>query len=117
MNLLELCKTCKSFDEQHGFPVAFDQENQKFNQITKDLVGLFGEVGEFSNIVKKINLKIEKGDNYELNMLEAKEHLKEELSDSLIYIIRLANILDIDLEKECLNKIDRNRVRYEKLKK
>jgi NTP pyrophosphatase (non-canonical NTP hydrolase) len=113
----ELCKICKEFDEEHGFPVVFEKENEKFNQITKDLVGLFGEIGEFSNIVKKINIKIEKGDQYELNTPEAAAHLKEELSDSLIYLIRLANILDINLEKECLNKMEKNRIRYENLKK
>ena len=60
MSLQELMNYCKYLDEVHDFPVTFTDQRQKYNQVTKDLVGLFGEIGEFSNIIKKINLKIEK---------------------------------------------------------
>lgn len=112
MTLKELMGLCKSLDERHGFPVEFEKQKEKYDQITKDLVGLFGEIGEFSNIIKKINLKIEKDDKYELDMTRAEENLKEEVADFAIYLIRIANILDIDLTLEINKKIEKNKIRY-----
>lgn len=112
MKLKELMDLCKKLDEKHGFPLTFDNQLDKYNQITKDLVGLFGEIGEFANTVKKINIKIEKEDNYKLDMEQAEANLKEELADFLIYIMRIANILEIDLTTETLNKIEKNKIRY-----
>ncbi|MVW76706.1 MazG nucleotide pyrophosphohydrolase domain-containing protein [Pseudomonas xionganensis] len=112
MELNDLMGLCKVLDEKHGFPVKFDNQLEKYNQITKDLVGLLGEVGEFANIVKKINIKIERNESYELDTKQAENNLKEELADSLIYIIRIANILEIDLTTETLTKIEKNKIKY-----
>lgn len=112
MTLKDLMGLCKNLDEKHGFPVKFEKQKEKYDQITKDLVGLFGEIGEFSNIIKKINLKIEKDDKYELDMTSAEEHLKEEVADFAIYLIRIANILNIDLTLEINKKIETNKIRY-----
>jgi len=107
---------CKALDEEHGFPVTFNDQTEKYNQITKDLVGLFGEIGEFSNIIKKINIKVEKGAKYQLDIAQAEIKLKEELADFLLYAIRIANILDADLTKEILSKTEKNKIKYGKLK-
>lgn len=112
MSLQELMDLCKNLDEKHGFPVIFEDKSKRYNQVTKDLVGLFGEIGEFSNIIKKINIKIEKTDGYELDLPEAEHNLKEEIADSFIYLIRIANILEIDLTTEINKKIEKNKVRY-----
>lgn len=117
MSLQELMELCKVLDVKHGFPVTFEDQSQKYNQVTKDLVGLFGEIGEFSNIIKKINIKIEKNDSYDLDIPKAEHHLKEEIADSLIYLIRIANILEIDLTTEINNKIEKNKIRYGKHEK
>ncbi len=114
MNLKELMELCKNLDEKHGFPVVFADQALKYNQVTKDLVGLFGEIGEFSNIIKKINLKIEKHDRYALDLPAAEHNLKEEIADSMIYLIRIANILEIDLTLEVNKKIEKNKIRYGK---
>ncbi len=114
MSLQELMELCKDLDVKHGFPVTFVDQSQKYNQVTKDLVGLFGEIGEFSNIIKKINIKIEKNDSYDLDFPKAEYDLKEEIADSLIYLIRIANILEIDLTTEINNKIEKNKIRYGK---
>ncbi len=114
MNLQELMELCKSLDEKHGFSLVFEDQAQKYNQVTKDLVGLFGEIGEFSNIIKKINLKIEKNDGYTLDLPAAEDNLKEEIADSMIYLIRIANILEIDLPVEINKKIEKNKIRYGK---
>jgi NTP pyrophosphatase (non-canonical NTP hydrolase) len=112
VELKELMGLCKVLDEKHGFPVKFESQLEKYNQITKDLVGLLGEVGEFANIVKKINRKMEKHEAYKLDTKQAENNLKEELADSLIYIIRIANILEIDLTTETLAKIEKNKIKY-----
>ena len=114
MNLDELMDLCRALDELHGFPVEFEDQSQRYNQVTKDLVGLFGEIGEFSNIIKKINLKLQKGDDYILDIAFAEQNLKEEIADSMIYLIRIANILKIDLTVAVNKKIEQNKIRYGK---
>ncbi|MHB8057447.1 MAG: nucleotide pyrophosphohydrolase [Desulfuromonadaceae bacterium] len=99
-------------DESNGFPVKFTNKNEKYLQITKDLVGLFGEIGEFSNIVKKINIKLDKNEAYDFDIDHAENLLKEELIDALIYMIRIAAIVGVDLEKEFLCKAEINNKRY-----
>ncbi len=44
------------------------------------------------------------------------EHVKEEMADILIYLIRLAHILDINLEDAVLDKIIKNATKH-KIKK
>ena len=41
-----------------------------------------------------------------------REEIAEELSDVLIYIVRIADVLDIDLATSALNKIARNEEKY-----
>jgi len=112
MNLNQLSELQIKMDELHGFSVDFSSDRDKYDQLTKDLVGLFGEVGEFANVVKKINIKLDRPDSYPLVLSEAEEMLSEELIDSLIYLIRIGAILKIDLEHELLKKIKHNKARY-----
>ena len=76
------------------------------------VVALVGELGEFANIVKKVNR-----DNKTLNKgLDEKslEKLREELTDCFIYIVILSNILEMDLEREYFKKMKLNEKRFEK---
>ena len=115
MNFKEIIKKQIEMDERHGFPVYFNSEIEKYRQLTKDLVGLFGEIGEFANIVKKVNIKLDRVDEYSFDVTRAESSLKEELADSLIYIIRIAAILGIDLQQQVLEKIQQNESRYAEL--
>ena len=114
MNIVELKKMQVEMDEKHGFSVNYGNDQQKYELITKELVGLFGEIGEFSNLVKKLNLKLEHGGEYELDVERAEFQLEEELADSFIYMLRLSHIIGIDLEETLLKKMENNRKRYEK---
>jgi NTP pyrophosphatase (non-canonical NTP hydrolase) len=116
MDLNKISDLQIEMDSSSGFPVRFANTNDKYAQLTKDLVGLFGEIGEFSNIVKKINIKLDRPNEYQLVIAEAESHLNEELIDSLIYIIRIGAILNIDLEAELLKKIHLNESRYAQLR-
>lgn len=40
------------------------------------------------------------------------EHLQEEMADVLIYLLSMANVLNIDLSKAVLNKLKKNCVKY-----
>jgi len=117
MEFNQILKMQIEMDELHGFPVEFASQRDKYDQLTKDLVGLVGEIGEFSNIVKKINIKLDRPDEYDLNVSMAEALLPEELADGLIYIIRIAAILKIDLQAELVKKIQQNVTRYEKLQR
>src|SRR6266853_1570037 len=101
-------------DEVNGFPVKFSGLNERYDQLTKDLVGLIGEVGEFANIVKKINIKLARPDEYELDFGAAEGSLREELVDSLLYVFRISAMLEFDLEEAVLKKIRLNSTRYAK---
>ena len=87
------------------FPVKFE--------LIKDMtIALAGEVGEFANIVKKIN-RDRKVAGQEPPKVRVDE-LKEELVDCFIYIIILANLLELDLEKGYLEKTEKNHKRFQK---
>lgn len=114
MEIKELRDIQINQDLDFGFLVEFPSKKEKYEQITKDLVGLFGEIGEFSNIVKKVNIKIEK-EKYSLDIDKSENFLKEEWVDAFIYMLRISKILDIDIEKEVIKKIKKNKKKYEEL--
>ena len=115
MNLDELSALQIAADEKRGFPVHFDNDRDKLDQIMKDLVGLFGEIGEFANLLKKVTIKTEHANYTGPLLLEAKAHLQEELADCLIYVMRIAATLDANLEVEFLKKLEINKIRYANL--
>jgi NTP pyrophosphatase (non-canonical NTP hydrolase) len=43
---------------------------------------------------------------------DARQNIKEEMADILIYLIQLADKLDIDLEEEVLEKMKKNALKY-----
>lgn len=116
MDLSQIVDMQTRLDEKNGFPVRFPERRQLYGQLTKDLVGLMGEIGEFSNIVKKINIKLDRPREYDLDFNSAEVSLREELVDSLIYLIRIGAMLEVDLEKEVLAKIRLNAARYANLR-
>ncbi|MBA0802747.1 hypothetical protein Gohar_013020, partial [Gossypium harknessii] len=73
-----------------------------------------GEVGELSEIFQWKG-EVPKGlpDWKE----EEKVHLGEELSDVLLYLVRLSDICGIDLGKAALRKVELNAVKYPASKK
>ncbi len=41
-----------------------------------------------------------------------KNHIEEEIADVMLYILRFADIAEIDLEKACIEKIKKNKKKY-----
>jgi NTP pyrophosphatase (non-canonical NTP hydrolase) len=112
MEFAELCKMQILDDEKRGFLVNFSSEREAHTQLIKDLVGLFGEVGEFSDIAKKVGLKFDQPRYDGPTLAESRDRLGKELGDILIYTIRLAAILNVDLESVVLRTVRSNKDRY-----
>lgn len=110
MNFEELLHTQNEFDKIHGWVSSNENITDFLSSLDDDIIGLIGEVGEFANIVKKIKLN-----HKTLGVDTRDEHiegLKEEFIDSLIYLIRIATHLNIDIEKEYLKKLSTNKKRF-----
>ena len=113
MNINEIVKTQKDFDSKHGW-VPNDNIIEIMSFINKDIIGILGELGEFANKIKKINLILERNSIEDVKKLylEYKDNLSEEIIDTFIYLIRIASHLNIDIEKEYLKKLKYNTEKY-----
>lgn len=116
MEISEIVNLQKQFDQQHGWDLKTEKTSEKLNLITKDLVGIMGELGEFSNLVKKLNLlsdiSLETEISTEFKSLTPQ--LKEELIDTFIYLIRISSHLEMDLSEEYIKKYTINKERFRK---
>ncbi|MEH6908637.1 nucleotide pyrophosphohydrolase [Neobacillus drentensis] len=45
-------------------------------------------------------------------VVESKQNIKEEMADILIYLVQLADKMDINLEEEVSNKLVKNAIKY-----
>lgn len=113
MDLEKIMKIQQEFDNQHAWNNSSDFP-EIINAINKDIIGLIGEIGEFSNIIKKINLDLDSGkmDSAHKKFHKMNPNLDEELVDSFIYLIRIANHLNINLSQAYLNKKDKNAIKF-----
>ncbi|EEF29320.1 dCTP pyrophosphatase 1 [Ricinus communis] len=86
-----------------------ERDWDQFHSPRNLLLALVGEVGELSEIFQWKG-EVPKGlpDWKE----EEKVHLGEELSDVLLYLIRLSDICGIDLGKAALRKVELNAIKY-----
>ncbi|XP_068654800.1 uncharacterized protein [Aristolochia californica] len=88
---------------------AKERDWEKYHSPRNLLLAMVGEVGELSEIFQWKG-EVAKGlPNWEES---DKEHLGEELSDVLLYLIRLADICDIDLGDAAVKKIVKNAMKY-----
>ncbi len=112
MNISELIEYQNKFDSSHGWRHEFDCKADLVRAVEKDIVGLVGELGEFSNLVKKASL-ISK-DESALNeyLLSNRDEISEELIDTFIYMLRLFAHFGIDVESEYLKKMNLNEKRF-----
>ncbi|XUC94186.1 hypothetical protein IGJ12_001349 [Enterococcus sp. DIV0802b] len=101
------------FDKKHGWSNSEAKTiAKKIDQLKDDIVGFTGEMGEFSNIVKKISR--EPSDEMDIFFENNIENMNEEIVDVFIYLLRIMITLDIDLEKEYLKKLEFNERRFKK---
>ncbi|KAL3716133.1 hypothetical protein ACJRO7_007838 [Eucalyptus globulus] len=86
-----------------------EREWDKFHSPRNLLLALVGEVGELSEIFQWKG-EVPKGlpDWKE----EERVHLGEELSDVLLYLVRLSDVCGIDLGRAALRKVELNALKY-----
>lgn len=108
--LVQLAEQCV-VDSQRWFPEvapkSTDTSRDTVAQIIHHTVAMFGEVGEFANIVKKIERR-----SLDLYDEEVQRQLQDELTDVLIYVLNLAGMLGIDLLQAYENKREYNEARF-----
>jgi len=117
MELSVLINKQISADEQRGFPVNFETDAERHNQLMRDLIGLVGEMGEFADLLKKVGLTFSTPGYVGPSLVEAAPRLRSELADVAIYLFRLSRILEGDLEQEILQKMKVNDERYRYLER
>ncbi|XP_057531352.1 uncharacterized protein LOC130809631 [Amaranthus tricolor] len=88
---------------------ALERDWEKYHSPRNLLLAMVGEVGELSEIFQWRGEVARGLPNWEES---DKEHLGEELSDVLLYLIRLADICGIDLADAALKKMVKNAVKY-----
>jgi NTP pyrophosphatase (non-canonical NTP hydrolase) len=112
VNIEQLIKKQREFDSAHNGNFNWDEEinDENIELLEYLLICMVGEFGEISNVIKKVV----RGD-YKLE--EVKEHLSEEVIDILIYVIKLAYQLNIDIEQTYEKKMEKNKLRFRKYEK
>ena len=88
---------------------AHDRDWEQFHTIRNLILALVGEVGELAESVQWLN---EIDAEYLSKHPDKKFELKEELADILIYLLRLADVSDIDLIAAAKEKMAKNSHRY-----
>ncbi|KAL0924457.1 hypothetical protein M5K25_005288 [Dendrobium thyrsiflorum] len=88
---------------------ARERDWDQFHSPRNLLLALVGEVGELSEIFQ---WKGEVPRGLPDWNKDEKEHLGEELSDVLLYLVRLSDICGVDLGKAALRKLELNARKY-----
>ena len=111
MDIKEFKKLQKEFEDKYIGHFSDNPDDLLFFA-----TALAGELGEFANLVKKyyrqekLNTKVTTDDKRDY-----KPEMKEEIIDIFTYLLIVANILDIDIEKEYLAKLEKNKQRFQKI--
>jgi NTP pyrophosphatase (non-canonical NTP hydrolase) len=108
LKLTDLKKMQEEFDLTHSvsgksFYTKIDDKN--LHELEHLAVCLTGELGEFCNILKKVT----RGD---MELAEVKDELDLELIDVFIYLLKISNQFDVDLESGFLKKLAINKTRF-----
>ncbi|CAA7023712.1 unnamed protein product [Microthlaspi erraticum] len=82
---------------------------EKYHSPRNLLLAMVGEVGELSEIFQ---WKGEVARGLPDWKEEEKVHLGEELSDVLLYLVRLSHVCGVDLGKAALRKLELNAIKY-----
>ena len=99
MNIKEIQDKLAKFAEERDW----DQFHSPKNLV----MALTSEVGELNEIFQWLTEEQSKKEN-----IEEIDNIKNEVADIFIYLLRLADMLDIDLEEAVINKMKMNADKY-----
>ncbi|KAL1544566.1 dCTP diphosphatase [Salvia divinorum] len=88
---------------------AKERDWEQYHSLRNLLLAMVGEVGELSEIFQ---WKGEVPKGLPGWKEEERTHLGEELSDVLLYLVRLSDMCGIDLGKAALHKMELNALKY-----
>jgi len=100
----------RKFDAEHGWQWS-GRADGKIQHLQVNAIGLTGEVGEFANVLKKL---IRHGESGVVADEDLWNGLREELTDVFIYLLKLADLLGMNLEKSYFEKMAKNAQRFKK---
>ncbi len=89
---------------------ADQRDWQRFHTARNLMLALTGEVGELAEIFQwqtdeqVLNMPVDDPARY--------QHLQEEVADVLLYLVRLAGVMKIDLDQAVRNKMEKNALKY-----
>ena len=110
MDIKQLIQFQLDSDEEIGFK---NNRPHNIDDLAYSTIGITGELGEFADLVKKkLRLKKYGKERIDEKRKEFELEMKEELVDVFVYLMKLAAILEMDIEKEYLRKIRTVRKRY-----
>jgi dCTP diphosphatase len=90
---------------------AKDRDWDKYHQPKNLVMALTGEIGELNEIFQWLT------EEQASKIMETKgDHVREELADVFLYLVRLASKLDVDLLEASASKIKVNAVKYPRQK-
>lgn len=69
-------------------------------------------VGEATELMEIFQWLTEEESRNIINSEKQMSHVKEEIADIFLFLVRLADKLDVDIEKVSLGKIEVNRIKY-----
>ena len=106
MNIDELIKLQREFDQDH-FPeyVYPSPTNDRLSLMSHFVLGALGELGELANIIKK---NYRGDDVLDISSMD----VSSEVADVFIYLLKIADCMEINLEEAFLVKLDENRKRF-----
>jgi NTP pyrophosphatase (non-canonical NTP hydrolase) len=88
---------------------AKDRDWSQFHSPKNLVMALTGEVGELSEIFQWMT---EAQSHAAARDPETAQHVKEELADVLLYLVRLADVLNVDLNAAAIEKLAINAAKY-----
>lgn len=116
MNIEKIIEAQRRFDKKHGWLPRPENLASVFKFLQTDTVGLCGEVGEIAGIVKTLGLESQSGE-LESAMSKFLPEIHEEVVDVLIYLIRIIDYLEIDVDNVYFEKLRKNESKFKKYEK
>lgn len=112
MELNDLIRLQRQFDEQHAKNFQWDEKvsEENLNMLMFLMISLAGEAGEMAGIIKKIL----RGD---LSLNSSLPAISEECADIFAYLIKMCYQLNINMEDAFLQKLEKNRNRFQKFER
>jgi NTP pyrophosphatase (non-canonical NTP hydrolase) len=100
-DLIELRDAMRQFTSERDWEVFHDPKSL--------LLALVGEVGELAELLQW--LPAEEAQNI-LKEEPKRSQVSEEIADVLLYLVRLADVLSVDLFQEAIAKMAKNRTKH-----